>query len=68
MLCNLYKKIAYLAGINKGIILRCTAYQITRFLSSVVKAEIKTRPLIHKLLQDKYFDLQLFSPALYTKL
>ena len=30
ILCNLYKKIVYLVGINKGIILGCTAYQISR--------------------------------------
>ena len=29
ILCNLYKKIVYQVGINKGIILRCTAYQIS---------------------------------------
>jgi len=31
ILCNLYKKIVYQVGINKGIILRCTAYQISKF-------------------------------------
>ena len=30
ILCNLYKKIVYQVDINKGIILRCTAYQISR--------------------------------------
>jgi hypothetical protein len=30
ILCNLYKKIVYQVGINKGIILRCTTYQISR--------------------------------------
>ena len=31
ILRNLCKKIMYQVGINKGIILRCTAYQISRF-------------------------------------
>jgi len=30
ILCNLYKKLCIQVGINKGIILRCTAYQISR--------------------------------------
>jgi len=30
ILRNLYKEIVYQVGINKGIILRCTAYQISR--------------------------------------
>jgi len=36
ILCNLYKKIVYQVGINKGIILRCTAYQISRLTLTVV--------------------------------
>ena len=36
ILCNLYKKIVYQVGINKGIIPRCTAYQISRFAISLL--------------------------------
>jgi len=37
ILCNLYKKFVYQVGINKGIILRCTAYQISRLVVGVRK-------------------------------